>query len=73
VTATALRDQRPRVSVALLGMTASLTPLAIELILPALPSVVEDLQISAGAAQWTLTAFVLGLTIGDVAPGFIQS
>lgn len=52
-----------------LGAIGALTPLAIDMYLPAMPSIAKDLGTSAGAVQITLTAYTAGFAIGQLLHG----
>lgn len=52
-----------------LGAIGALTPLAIDMYLPAMPSIAKDLGVSAGAVQVTLTAYTAGFAIGQLIHG----
>ncbi|MBF4217047.1 Bcr/CflA family drug resistance efflux transporter [Vibrio anguillarum] len=47
----------------------ALTPLAIDMYLPAMPAIAKDLGVSAGAVQMTLTAYTAGFAIGQLLHG----
>ena len=53
----------------LLGAQSMLPPLSIDMSLPALPALGTALGASAGAAQWTLSSFLLGFACGQLALG----
>lgn len=53
----------------LLGAIAALTPLAIDMYLPAMPSIARDLAVSPSAVQVTLTAYTAGFAIGQLLHG----
>lgn len=53
----------------LLGALTSAGPLAIDLYLPALPRLADDLGTSPAAAQLSLTAFMVGLGTGQIVVG----
>ncbi|HDR7641647.1 Bcr/CflA family drug resistance efflux transporter [Bacillus mycoides] len=55
-----------------LGTLTSIGPLAIDLYLPSLPKITDDLQTSASLTQLTLTAFLLGLALGQLFVGSIS-
>ena len=55
-----------------LGTLTSIGPLAIDLYLPSLPKITDDLQTSASLIQLTLTAFLLGLALGQLFVGSIS-
>jgi DHA1 family bicyclomycin/chloramphenicol resistance-like MFS transporter len=53
----------------LLGALTAFAPLSMELYLPGLPSLADDLGASASAAQLTITACMLGLAAGQLVSG----
>ncbi|AEB22705.1 MULTISPECIES: Bcr/CflA family efflux MFS transporter [Bacillus] len=53
----------------LLGMLAILGPLNIDMYLPSFPEIAEDLSARASLVQLSLTACLIGLTIGQVVVG----
>lgn len=52
-----------------LGAIGALTPLAIDMYLPAMPALAQDLGVNAGAVQITLTAYTAGFAIGQLFHG----
>lgn len=52
-----------------LGMMTAVAPLAMDMYLPALPAVSEELHISPSLAQLTLTAVMVGMALGQVVGG----
>ncbi|WP_059022039.1 multidrug effflux MFS transporter [Mycobacterium sp. M26] len=52
-----------------LALLSAVAPVATDLYLPAFPEMTVELQASATAVQLTLTAFLLGLTFGQLAFG----
>lgn len=52
-----------------LALLSAVAPVATDLYLPAFPEMTVELQTSATAVQLTLTAFLLGLTVGQLAFG----
>jgi MFS transporter, DHA1 family, multidrug resistance protein len=52
-----------------LGALIALGPLTIDMYLPALPAIADDLQTSSSAVQLTLTGTLLGLGLGQLAIG----
>ncbi|MDG3087943.1 Bcr/CflA family multidrug efflux MFS transporter [Vibrio hannami] len=52
-----------------LGAIGALTPLAIDMYLPAMPSIARELGVEAGAVQITLTAYTAGFAIGQLLHG----
>ena len=55
---------RPWRVVLLLGSLIALGPLSIDLYLPALPALTDDLAASPSAVQLTLTGILVGLGVG---------
>jgi DHA1 family bicyclomycin/chloramphenicol resistance-like MFS transporter len=53
----------------LLGGACALGPFSIDMYLPALPTVAKDLHASASAIALTITAFLVGLAIGQIFAG----
>lgn len=53
----------------LLGALTALTPLAVDMYLPALPSLTRDLSTTSSAAQLTLAALLVGLASGQLLAG----
>ena len=64
-------DRRPRRGplVLILGSLTALGPLTIDLYLPALPQVSTDLHVSQAVTQLTLTAFMIGIALGQLVIG----
>ncbi|WP_038174590.1 Bcr/CflA family multidrug efflux MFS transporter [Vibrio pacinii] len=52
-----------------LGAIGALTPLAIDMYLPAMPTIARDLGVQQGAVQITLTAYTAGFAIGQLIHG----
>ncbi|MEL7324328.1 MAG: Bcr/CflA family multidrug efflux MFS transporter [Pseudomonadota bacterium] len=52
-----------------LGAIGALTPLAIDMYLPAMPTIAKDLGVTPGAVQITLTAYTAGFAIGQLIHG----
>lgn len=52
-----------------LGAIGALTPLAIDMYLPAMPAIAQDLGVNAGAVQITLTVYTAGFAIGQLLHG----
>ncbi|HTV97297.1 MAG TPA: multidrug effflux MFS transporter [Steroidobacteraceae bacterium] len=50
----------------LLGTISILTPFSLDMYLPALPAMAQDLKASAGAIQLTLPAFFVGLAVSQL-------
>ncbi|WP_374947635.1 multidrug effflux MFS transporter [Agreia sp.] len=65
----ALSRRQRLVYVLLLGGLTALGPLTIDLYLPAFPILEEDLGVSAGAIQLTLTGTTIGFALGQVIVG----
>ena len=55
--------------ISVLALLTAIAPLATDMYLPALPTVVTDLGSTASAVQLTLTAFLVGLAIGQLVIG----
>lgn len=55
-----------------LGLLAAFGPLSLDMYLPALPRVADDLSTSASYAQLSLTACMLGLAVGQIIVGPIS-
>ncbi|MGF1763055.1 Bcr/CflA family multidrug efflux MFS transporter [Aliivibrio kagoshimensis] len=55
--------------IVILGAIAALTPLAIDMYLPAMPSIAADLGVTSNAVQITLTAYMAGFAIGQLLHG----
>src|SRR5687768_4221334 len=62
------RAQRTRL-VVLLGSLIALTPLTIDMYLPALPAITADFATSAASVQLTLTGTLAGLALGQLLIG----
>jgi len=58
--------------IVILGSLAGLPPLAIDLYLPAPPSLTHGLHASASTGQLTLTGFVAGLAAGQLVAGALS-
>ena len=58
--------------IVVLGSLAGLPPLAIDLYLPALPSLTHGLHASASTGALTLTGFVAGLAVGQLVAGALS-
>jgi DHA1 family bicyclomycin/chloramphenicol resistance-like MFS transporter len=52
-----------------LGMLSMFGPLSLDLYLPALPELADDLDASASAAQLSITACLVGLAVGQLVAG----
>jgi DHA1 family bicyclomycin/chloramphenicol resistance-like MFS transporter len=59
-------------TIVILGSLAGLPPLAIDLYLPALPSLTRNLHAAASTGQLTLTGFVAGLAVGQLVAGALS-
>lgn len=55
-----------------LGSLAAIGPLSIDMYLPSLPSLTTDLQTSASLAQLSITAFLLGIALGQLFMGSLS-
>ncbi|MBS1690674.1 MAG: multidrug effflux MFS transporter [Actinobacteria bacterium] len=66
-------DDRPEVSrvrmIVVLGALVALGPLTIDMYLPALPGIAEELSVSSSVAQLTLTGTLAGLALGQLIVG----
>jgi DHA1 family bicyclomycin/chloramphenicol resistance-like MFS transporter len=56
-------------SIVVLGLLSTFGPLSLDLYLPALPQLADDLTSSASAAQLTITACLIGLAVGQLVAG----
>ena len=59
----------PARTVVVLGMLSMFGPLSLDLYLPALPELADDLDASASAAQLSITACLVGLAVGQLVAG----
>jgi MFS transporter, DHA1 family, multidrug resistance protein len=59
----------PARTVVVLGMLSMFGPLSLDLYLPALPELADDLDASASAAQLSITACLIGLAVGQLVAG----
>jgi MFS transporter, DHA1 family, multidrug resistance protein len=59
----------PARTVVVLGMLSMFGPLSLDLYLPALPELADDLNASASAAQLSITACLVGLAVGQLIAG----
>src|ERR1044072_8509998 len=55
--------------VVILGLLVALGPLTIDMYLPALPKIADDLGVSSSVAQLTLTGTLAGLALGQLIVG----
>jgi len=55
--------------IVILGAISALTPIAIDMYLPAMPSIAQEFSVSAGDIQFTLTAYMAGFAIGQLLHG----
>lgn len=55
--------------IVVLGLLVALGPLTIDMYLPALPSIADDLSVSSSVVQLTLTGTLAGLAIGQLVIG----
>src|ERR1700709_244142 len=55
--------------IVVLGLLVALGPLTIDMYLPALPSIAEELSVSSSVAQLTLTGTLAGLALGQLIVG----
>jgi len=59
----------PAYMVVVLGLLTMFGPLSLDLYLPALPQLADDLATSASAAQLSITACLVGLALGQLVAG----
>jgi DHA1 family bicyclomycin/chloramphenicol resistance-like MFS transporter len=59
----------PAYTVVVLGLLTMFGPLSLDLYLPALPQLADDLGTSASAAQLSITACLVGLAVGQLVAG----
>jgi len=59
----------PAYTVVVLGLLTMFGPLSLDLYLPALPQLADDLATSASAAQLSITACLVGLALGQLVAG----
>lgn len=52
-----------------LGLLVALGPLTIDMYLPALPKIADELSLSSSVAQLTLTGTLAGLALGQLIVG----
>lgn len=64
-----VRERVPARVVWQLGLLSTFGPISLDLYLPALPSLADDLATSASSAQLSITACLLGLALGQVVAG----
>ncbi|WP_418114191.1 Bcr/CflA family multidrug efflux MFS transporter [Vibrio scophthalmi] len=72
MSATASQSNAPQINFLLflvLGAIGALTPLAIDMYLPAMPTIARDLGVGAGEVQITLTAYTAGFALGQLFHG----
>lgn len=55
--------------IVILGAIAALTPIAIDMYLPAMPSIAREFGVTAGDIQITLTAYTAGFALGQLLHG----
>lgn len=65
-TSTATRPALSPALLALLALLSAFTPLSIDMYLPALPTIVRELNSTAGDIQLTLSAFMLAFGFGQI-------
>lgn len=51
--------------IAILGAIAAIGPLSIDMYLPGFPTIAEDLNTSISLVNWSLTAYFLGISVGQ--------
>ena len=59
----------PAYTVVVLGLLTMFGPLSLDLYLPALPQLADDLNASPSAAQLSITACLVGLAFGQLVAG----
>ena len=59
--------------VGLLGILTAFGPLSIDMYLPSLPHIAEDLNTSLGSVQFSLSAFFIGLASAQLLYGYPDS
>ncbi|MFD2179595.1 Bcr/CflA family multidrug efflux MFS transporter [Veronia pacifica] len=62
-------EQMGTLLIIILGALAAITPLAIDMYLPAMPSIADDLGAMSGAVQSTLAAYTAGFALGQLVHG----
>lgn len=62
-------SSHPRRNIVVLGMLSTFGPISLDLYLPALPQLADDLHTGASAAQLSITACLLGLAVGQLVAG----
>lgn len=62
----AISDRR---LVIFLGLLASIGPLSIDMYLPSFPAIAAELEVSVAAVQLTLSSYLVGLALGQIAWG----
>ncbi len=55
--------------IVVLGLLVALGPLTIDMYLPALPKIADDLSVSSSVVQLTLTGTLAGLALGQLVVG----
>lgn len=63
------KGQNKFILVIVLGLLAAFGPLSLDMYLPALPSVADELHTTASNAQLSLTACMIGLAVGQIFVG----
>lgn len=63
------KEQNKFILVIVLGLLAAFGPLSLDMYLPALPSVADELHTTASNAQLSLTACMIGLAVGQIFVG----
>src|SRR4051794_19082085 len=56
-------------TVVVLGLLSTFGPISLDLYLPSLPELADDLDASASASQLTITFCLLGLAVGQLVAG----
>lgn len=63
------RGRPPAVLIITLGLLTAVGPFSLDAYLPALPAMADDLEVSAATVQFSLTACLLGLGLGQLIAG----
>lgn len=67
-----MKKRNKLILIVTLGLLAAFGPLSLDMYLPALPRVADDLSTSASYAQLSLTACMIGLAVGQIIVGPIS-
>ncbi len=69
VTLAARRATTGPLLIVILGLMTAIGPLSIDMYLPAFPAIAGDLRVPPGQVQLSLTAFLVGLAVGQLVSG----